>query len=226
MARERDIKDLEKTCEDLEREVYQLQEEVEDRPWMARNLEMAENVYRTAHSELQTVQNFDHHFGTVFATSGCKISRRLGCSLDWALVDVRNTRQGENRVPQLPRKPWEFEYLSEGNAVVDVAPLSMDDNVIKSGYSSGTTYGRVSHIKHDCNVPGNSLPTSEYVVVGNKGRPFAFQGDSGAFVLDGHGRLVGLLIAGQEELGTVYVTPITEVAQDILDVTGHEVTLP
>jgi hypothetical protein len=132
----------------------------------------------------------------------------------------------ELQVPELPRKPRGFEFLSEGNAVVDVAPLSIDDNVIKSGYSSGTTYGRVSHIKHDCNVPGNSLPTSEYVVVGNKGRPFAFRGDSGAFVLNGHGKLVGLLIAGQEELGTAYVTPITEVAQDILDVTGHGVTLP
>jgi hypothetical protein len=98
MARERDIKDLEKTCEDLEREVYQLQGEVEYKSWMARNLEMAENVNRTTHSELQTVHNFDHYFGTVFATSGCKISTRLGCSLDWALVNVRNTRQGENKV--------------------------------------------------------------------------------------------------------------------------------
>jgi len=226
MAHERDIKDLEKTCEDLEREVNQLQGEVEYKPWIARDLEMAKNVYRRTHSELQTVLNFDHHFGTVFATSGCKISTRLGYSLDWALVDVQNTRQGENKVPELPRKPRGFEFLSEGNAVVDVAPLSVGDNVIKSGYSSGMTYGSVSHIKYDCNVPGNSSPTSEYVVVGNKGRPFAFRGDSGAFVLNGHGKLVGLLIAGQEELGTAYVTPIMEVAWDILDVTGHGVTLP
>ena len=98
MAREQDIKDMEKECENLEREVNQLQGEIEYKPSMVRNLEMAETVYHMTHSELQTALNFDHHFGTVFATSGCKISTRLGCSLDWALVDVRNTRQGENKV--------------------------------------------------------------------------------------------------------------------------------
>jgi hypothetical protein len=130
------------------------------------------------------------------------------------------------QVPELPKKPQGYDFLSEGNAVVGMAPLSVDDHVTKSGYETGTTYGRVSHIKHDCNLPGNSSLTSEYVVVGHKGRLFASKGDSGAFVLNGHGKLAGLLIAGQEELGTAYVTPIMEVIQDIQEVTGHEVTLP
>ena len=118
-----------------------------------------------------------------------------------------------------------MSFLSEGNAVVDVAQLGMDDYVIKTGYSSGTTYGRLSHIKHDWNLPGNGSLTSEYVVVSHKGRPFAFKGDSGAFVLNQYGKLAGLLVAGQEELGTAYVTPIIEVIPDIQEVTGHEVAL-
>jgi hypothetical protein len=104
--------------------------------------------------------------------------------------------------------------------------LSIGDYVIKTGYSSGTTYGIVSHIKHDCALSGNSSLTSEYVVVGLVGSPFASKGDSGAFVLNGHGKLAGLLIAGQDLLGTTYVTPITEVIRDIQEVTGHKVTLP
>lgn len=88
------------------------------------------------------------------------------------------------------------------------------------------TYGRVSHIKHDCKLDGNDSVTSEYVVVGQKLMSFAQRGDSGAFVLNGRGRLVGLLIAGQEELNTAYVTPIEEVMRDIQDVTGQKVTLP
>jgi hypothetical protein len=132
----------------------------------------------------------------------------------------------ELQVPGLERKPPGYEALSEGGAVVGVDQLSMDDYVVKAGYLSGTTYGRHSHIKHDCNLPGNSSLTSEFVVVGHKGRPFALKGDSGAFVLNSYGKLVGLLIAGQEELNTAYVTPMTEVMRDIQQVTGHQVTLP
>ena len=132
----------------------------------------------------------------------------------------------ELQVPGLGGAPPGYHALSEGDAVVDVAELSMDDYVVKAGYSSGTTYGWFSHIKHDCNLPGNSSLTSEYVIVGHKGRPFALKGDSGAFVLNRRGGLAGLLIAGHKDLNTAYVTPITEVMQDIQQVTGHQVTLP
>jgi hypothetical protein len=139
---------------------------------------------------------------------------------------LSNTILTELQVPEFLKKPQGYELLSGGSAVIDVAPLGLDDHVIKSGHMSDTTFGRVSHIKHDCDLHGNSSLTSEYVVVGHKGRPFAFEGDSGAFVVNGHGKLVGLLIAGEEKLGTSYVTPIMEVMRDIQEVTGLEVTLP
>jgi hypothetical protein len=110
--------------------------------------------------------------------------------------------------------------------VVDIEPFNVDDLVVKSGSASGVSYGRFSHIKHDCNLPGNKSTTSERVIVGWKRMPFASKGDSGAFVLNSHGKLAGLLIAGQEDLGTAYVTPIQEVMQDIEEVTGCRVTLP
>jgi hypothetical protein len=130
----------------------------------------------------------------------------------------------ELQVPKLRREPLGYEFLSEGNAVVNIAPLRLDDYIIKSGHIFGTTYGRVSHIKHDCDLLGNSSITSEYVMVGYKGRPFTSRGNSGAFVLNSYGELVGLLIVGQERLSMAYVTSITEVIRDIQEVTGHEVT--
>ncbi|KAI9860889.1 MAG: hypothetical protein M1813_005567 [Trichoglossum hirsutum] len=226
MAREEDISAKRKVLLLDEGSVKELQEEVEYKPWKARNLEVAENSFRISGNELKKALDFDHHFGTVFATSGYKISTTLRCALDWALVDVQYTRRGENKVPELERAPPGYQVLSEGDAVVGVAQLSMDDYVVKAGYSSGTTYGWFSHIKHDCNLPGNSSLTSEYVIAGHKGRPFALRGDSGAFVLNRHGNLAGLLIAGHEELGIAYVTPMTEVMRDIQQVTGHQVTLP
>ncbi|KAI9762376.1 MAG: hypothetical protein M1840_001269 [Geoglossum simile] len=195
-------------------------------PWTVRDLEKTEDVLHRARDNLQKASDFDRPFGTVFATSGYKISPRIGCSLDWALVDVESIRLGENKIPEFPGKPLGYDFLSERDVVSSMAPLTLDDHVVKAGSTSRTTYGRVSHIKHDCNIPGNGSITSEYVVVGQKGRPFAFQGDSGAFVVNGNGKLAGILIAGQDQLGTAYVTPITEVMRDIQEVTGHEVTLP
>ncbi|KAI9769452.1 MAG: hypothetical protein M1839_003666 [Geoglossum umbratile] len=215
MARAEDISELRVALHHHKERVKELQEEVKYKPWKARDLEVPENAFRIIGDELQKALDFDHHFGTVFATSGYKISTTLQCAPDWAPVDIQYTRQGENKVPELPGKKPGYTGLSEGDAVVGVAQLSMGDYVVKAGYSSGTTYGELSHIKHDCNLPGNSLPTSEYMVVGDKGRPFALKGDSGAFVLNKYGQLAGLLIAGQEELGTAFVTPMMEVLRDI-----------
>ncbi|KAI9784443.1 MAG: hypothetical protein M1839_002099 [Geoglossum umbratile] len=206
--------------------VKRLREQVEYEPWRVRELEMMEDMVRITSNKLQTALDFDPHFGTVFATSGYKISATRRCSLDWALVDISDTRRGENKVPEMMGEPLEYEFLSEGDAVVEVAELTLDDYVVKAGYATNTTYGTVSHIQHDCNIPGNSSTTSEYVVVGHKGKAFALGGDSGAFVLNSYGKLVGLLIAGHETLDAVLVTPITEVMQDIQQVTGHQVTLP
>src|SRR5579862_345594 len=98
MAREEDISAKRKVLLLDERDIKELQEEVEFKPWKARNLEVAERSFRISGNELKKALDFDHHFGTVFATSGYKTSTTLQCSLDWALVDVQDTRRGENKV--------------------------------------------------------------------------------------------------------------------------------
>ena len=85
-------------CEDHERRVYQLQEEAEYKPWTVRELEVAENILHTVRNDLQKALDFDHYFGTVFATLGYKTLTSLRCALDWALVDVQATRRGEGNV--------------------------------------------------------------------------------------------------------------------------------
>ncbi|KAH0551620.1 hypothetical protein GP486_007161 [Trichoglossum hirsutum] len=222
------ISRLRNSCERFERDIYQFQGQVGSEPGVARDLEMTRHALQRQRSNLQSTRDFDTHFGTVVATSGYRKSEKSACSLDWALVDVQYTRRGRNEVPKLPFNPYEYSRLSEGDRVARIAPLGIDDYVVKAGSKTNTTYGRISHIKHDCNLPGNesATTTSEYVVVGLEGAAFGSKGDSGAFVLNSYGRLAGLLIAGQEALGTVYVTPIEEVMRDMEKVTGCLVTLP
>jgi hypothetical protein len=98
MIRAENIRRQHQACENWERRVHQLQEEIEYKPWMAGELKMMENSLPMIRNDLQKALEFDHHFGTVFATSGYKTSTSLGCSLDWALVDVEYTRQCKNKV--------------------------------------------------------------------------------------------------------------------------------
>ncbi|KAH0558345.1 hypothetical protein GP486_004993 [Trichoglossum hirsutum] len=220
------VRDKHRSCQLLKQDVIQLRDQVKSNPRVVGKLDVAEDLLRTGLNDLQRSRDFNLHFGTVATTSGYRKSTKIACSLDWALVDAQHTRQGRNEVPRLLFKPLEYSYLSEGNTVTEIAPLSIDEDVMKTGSKTSTTYGRISHIKHDCNIGGNGSTTSEYVVVGREGTLFAAKGDSGAFVLDRRGRLAGLLIAGEEALGTVYVTPIEEVMRDIEEVTGCSVTLP
>lgn len=85
-------------CESIEQEISQHQVQVKDMPRIAGQLEMEKNVLRGVRDSLQKFIEFNQDFGTVFATSGYRISTRIGCSIDWALVDVPFARRGENKV--------------------------------------------------------------------------------------------------------------------------------
>lgn len=96
------------------------------------------------------------------------------------------------------------------------------------GKSSGAVVGEVSHIDSRVRPPGLDRITTEFVVCGTNGSKFTVPGDSGAFVLDTEGALVGLLWGGPRGKGhdgNGYVTPITEVLRDIEHQTGAKVTL-
>lgn len=103
------------------------------------------------------------------------------------------------------------------------AKMSRGDTVILFGKASGMTVGTFSAIKSSVSWSEHKGPTTECVVAGVDGYTFAEFGDSGAFVVDKSGALVGLLIAGSRAIGTGYVTPIQAVWDDIRTQTGHEI---
>lgn len=63
--------------------------------------------------------------------------------------------------------------------------------------------------------------THEHAVANTRSRsPFSEPGDSGAFVVDPRGGVIGLLIGGWDRKNSTYFTPIETVFDDIKDVTG------
>jgi len=103
--------------------------------------------------------------------------------------------------------------------------MSLDDDLILYDKVSEMTCERLSAIKSSIQWPERKGVTTECVVTAQDGLAFALLGDSGSFVLNQTGALVGLLIAGVDGRGTGYVTPIQEIWEDVRTRTGHEIEL-
>lgn len=117
--------------------------------------------------------------------------------------------------------------LVEGSSLLGIGDMRIGDQVAQFGKKSGPKLGVFSTIKSDCKLPGQPGTTTENVVCGKSGLSFAEPGDSGAFVVNMDGLLVGLLIGGPvgEHRQVGYVTPIGEVFGDIQTRTGWKPSL-
>lgn len=118
-----------------------------------------------------------------------------------------------------------MKELSEVISIDKIAPLVIGQTVVKFGKSTGITVGVVSGIKTDSRLPDSPAETCEYTVVGIGGRKFANRGDSGAFVVQADGALVGMILGGCPDSKVTFVTPIDAVFEDIKAQTGWEVLL-
>lgn len=116
--------------------------------------------------------------------------------------------------------------LSSVDLVNRTAPLRIGDVVAKFGKATGFTVGTV-HAPFDivCMPDSGGKETREYSVLGDKGTAFAAGGDSGAFVLDGDGSLVGIVFGGNTATLLTYVIPIDAIFKDIEACTGCPVEL-
>jgi hypothetical protein len=99
-------------------------------------------------------------------------------------------------------------------------PTSLDENgeecliVIKNGKSTGATIGRGTGMEsfvreyHDSGMHSTSMEIAIYPY-NHKDGAFSAPGDSGSIVLDGLGRVVGLLTGGSGTTDTTDVTYVT-----------------
>ena len=99
---------------------------------------------------------------------------------------------------------WTMGYMSP------VQVFTFDDKDYAN--DDGTPYERVSH---------------DYCVIGHMGADFSESGDSGSFVFDDSGRLVGLLFGGDLKGGVTRILVVEDLFDDIKHMTGAKgVRLP
>lgn len=186
----------------------------------SRNLQCLEKIRRAATAP---------PIGHVIATSGHRLnenSRRM----DWAIIQVSG-RMTENKPPPAAYLT-ELGYPRFGPAGYRVTPDSIIQEtceirpgswVVKNGKSTGVTSGKVNRLTRL--VQWENQQESEEVDVVGLTKNFAQAGDSGSFVVDEDGNLVGLLIATDLITSCGLVTPMKELLADVKAMTGGYLTM-
>ena len=206
-------------------------------------------------SKLSFFDSDRHILGEIWASSGFK-KRSVGATdpsfnswgdaerrrLDWALIKVKESRQGSNKLyseAELEGAGVLSSYQPEPDGMkgnlkppgpVPLGDMPGGTRVFKLGALTKFTLGQTSPFKAGINLDTDKYmkpPSStEHLCVAisngepDPEKPFSLQGDSGSVVYDQFGRAVGLVVTGrvphQGKAGYTVVTPIEDVFASIL----------
>ncbi|KAL8822807.1 MAG: hypothetical protein Q9191_006465 [Dirinaria sp. TL-2023a] len=97
------------------------------------------------------------------------------------------------------------------------------DQLFKSGRTTGNTWGTYTGFQADLDF-GQGIQTAE-VILGSENN-FLEPGDSGSFIYDEEGCLVGLAVGGPLDRNFAYFIPIQLVFTEIEHLTGWKVVVP
>ena len=174
--------------------------------------------------------------GRVAAASGNRLNARRR-RMDWALFRFYEGSAGQNRpVPQSALRETEFfdglaylKYPLTSDSVIDkLGTLKVDDWITKMGRTTGPSTGVVNSLDRVVNWKAQKVQSVEVEVFG-LASAFADPGDSGSFVTNARGELVGLLFGRDSHSNnhdSGFITPIQELLNDVLMRTGGTVSLP
>ncbi|KAI9007082.1 hypothetical protein BC832DRAFT_591690 [Gaertneriomyces semiglobifer] len=209
--------DYDALLERLQRNILDGRQEVETKPWLMKDIERY-----GAEFEVLSGKRSSLPFGIFFDGKMTEtVDRGERRAEDWALFTPEKDRLGVNLQPLR-----EKAQLTWGGYIRGVVDIDTDLEVYKYGRSSGASWGKVNGVKTSVKLPGSKCDTSEWVVVNvDLHRSFSTGGDSGAWVTDKYGQLVGYVIGGggssSGKDGLTYVSPIKFVLECIERKTGR-----
>ncbi|KAI9802318.1 MAG: hypothetical protein M1833_001824 [Piccolia ochrophora] len=159
--------------------------------------------------------------GFFWAGSGLRRSAQL-CTLDWALIHVKPERISENSLPDLAHlSPRIADYFNPGeNIITRTAAPVPGERLFKLGRSTGFTMAPCNEIRA-CAVDDVSYEDYDIGYPVASSRPqFSTLGDSGAWVVNRNGHLVGMVVGGNTVTKTTRITGVQELFEDIRRITG------
>lgn len=166
--------------------------------------------------------------GHLISASGYRLNDNRH-RMDWALIQV-SSYMAKNRPPL---KDFLESHTFDPNAPhYNVTPDSIITNLcdlipgswaVKGGKCTGSTCGDINRLPRI--IQWDDGQESEEADFVGWAQNFAQAGDTGSFVVDSFGNLVGLLIAADPVTSCAFVTPIREVVADVKAMTGGNLTL-
>lgn len=166
--------------------------------------------------------------GQVIAASGIRLNSNRR-RMDWALIQVPGTKSRNNPPPRtglrlddraaFPKYGQESYMITADSIIRQFGVMKKDSWVVKNGRTTAVTSGKVNSMTRTIQWDSSFLlKESEEVEVIGLTDVFAHYGDSGSFVCDETGALVGLLFAmdlSAGEYGGGFVTLIMEIQADV-----------
>lgn len=167
--------------------------------------------------------------GHIIAASGHRLNENCH-RMDWALIQVTSFIT-ENRPPPATHlndrgypKSGPFMYLFTRDSIItNLCEIIPGSWAVKNGKSTGVTSGYINRMPRT--IQWDDQQESEEVDFVGLIHNFVQTGDSGSFVVDESGNLVGLLIAIDLVTSCAFVTPIREILADVKAMTGGNLTI-
>ena len=170
----------------------------------------------------------NNELGVPWMCSGYKSRTSDNGRLDWALIEVKSHRMGNNTIPdasvwgksvgQNMGVPVVCNELIQGMA--SCADGKKHGSLYKVGARTGATAATFSHIKSDVRMDYDKDLglgySSEYAFVGGSKHAFTLPGDSGSLVFTQDGEWLGLVFGGPRKKNVLnqawtYITDAQEV---------------
>jgi hypothetical protein len=188
----------------------------------------------------------DTRFGVLCETSGLVTSNgryfdgELTSSIDWALFKIEALHRLGGNI--FPGARWCTAELRGCSCVGDILVRAVDifgapfahtgveeldtafensDIVAMISKNSGQRFGKYSLIKHLVKFEGSTVVTTEHAIMNLPTGPFSRGGDSGSWILNCRGNVIGMRIGGSHHGGT-YFTPVDLLIDSIEKATGKK----
>ena len=240
--------DLQAQLKSLENDIREAEEKLHRQdgfliPREQKGLDNDRKASQGLRDEINMLQQKAPPFGQVIASSGLRKSKD-NHKLDWALIEVDPDRFSVNIPPpskELPNKMRSFPKAAPykpvpGRPATKVEQMNPGDFVVMRGRATGVIGGEVHKIREvitSWETPGLD-ETTETIILGirderGKYLPiFSYPGDSGAWIFNKRGSLVGQQIAFQQAsyIEETVATPIGVIFTDIEEVTGGRISIP
>ena len=175
----------------------------------------------------------DPSIGRVLLASGQR-KNKANHRMDWALFESAETFKINKPTPEsaftsAEALPWPRKYkISSDSKIRQFGSLAEGDWVAKQGRTSGYTSGTVNRMRRRVTWANYSDFVSEEIEVLGLTTDFADHGDSGSFVTNIRGELVGLVIGRESnsaDFDIGFVTPIEDIQQDVKEMSGGFISL-